>query len=53
MRRITTISTLVLIILLSNIFSGITLAQGSIVKDYPDLKLLVDFIGEEKRSRCD
>ena len=47
MRRIATI--LVLVILLS-IFSGIALAQGSIVKDYPDLKPLVDFIGEENLS---
>jgi formylmethanofuran dehydrogenase subunit E-like metal-binding protein len=47
MKRIVTI--LVSVILLS-IFSGITLAQGSIVKDYPDLKPLVDFIGEENLS---
>jgi len=48
MRRIVTI--LVSVVLLSNIYSGITLAQRLIVKDYPDLKPLVDFIGEENLS---
>ncbi|MBW2038218.1 MAG: hypothetical protein JRI46_01255 [Deltaproteobacteria bacterium] len=39
-----------LVMLLSTVFAMVALAQKSIVNDYPDLKPVVDFVGEKNLS---
>ena len=45
--------TLIVAIFIGSVCIGVVSAQGSLVSDYPELKPLVDFVGEEEISVMD